>query len=172
MKRKVLASLLLSMVVAFGLTACGEENAEPVEKESQEESTELQEENPVTENVETDAKEEVAEKVEEDVWVPDEFVYNDVTSLDFVAPAVHNGNGEPCNFLWNYTEEDLIAWYLDKYGDEEGQLREHVNNRKIRQNGGTRYYSIAKSNYEENEEYSLELHVGTYHESGKLYHKR
>ncbi len=179
MKRKVLVSLMLSMVLALGLAACGGEKVEPVEKESQvesveneseeeviqEESTEIREETQVTENVETEEKEEVTEKVEEDVWVPDEFVYNDVTSLDFVAPAVHNGDGEPCNFLWNYTEEDLIAWYLDKYGDEEGQLVEQVKNIKNGQAAGEKSYTISKNNYEEKESYSLDFKVGIYHES-------
>ena len=179
MKRKVLASMLLSMVLAVGLAACGGEKVEPVEKESQEESVEnesdkevvqeestaIQEETPIMESVETEEKEEVTEEVEEDVWVPDEFVYNDVTSLDFVAPAVHNGEGDPCNFLWNYTEEDLIAWYLGKFGDEGGQLTEQVTNIKNGQAAGEKSYTISKNNYDENEAYSLNFKVGIYHES-------
>lgn len=175
MKRKSLAVIVLACLMMAG---CGKEIAtenvqeskpqqesQPVAESKQEEKTEQKESQAVVEKEEAKQQTESIEAVDENAWVPDEFVYNGVTSLDFVAPVVHNGDGEPCTFLWNKTEEDLKTWYLEKFGDEEGQLREHVNNSKIRQNGGTKYYTIAKNNYAEKEAYSISFKVGTYHES-------
>ncbi len=204
MKKKIIG-LMLGMVLALGLTACGggddansadvqsgeiqqEAQQEPqtsVEESKEQEATQSQqaESQPVQdlaqetsqesvpaaaqESSET-AKQESATIVEtpkEDVWVPDEFVYNDVKSLDFVAPAAHTGGGEQCTFFWDCTEKDLTDWFVERYGDREGNFVENVSNFTHTNSYDRRSYTIYKSNYSTCEYYDMSMSSGMYNEN-------
>lgn len=104
-----------------------------------------------------------SESAQENVWVPDAFVYNDVKSLDFVAPAAHTGGGEQCTFLWNCEEGDVKTWFVERYGDMEGKVTERVSNTTGTNGNSMRSYGIFKSNSQDY--YSLYVSTGRYHES-------
>lgn len=164
--KKIFATILIA-AMALSMAACGgkddvaQSSVEVVK--SQEKETQNTQEVPVESSSESENEASSLESKEEE-WIPEEFEQTGAIEIDYIAPAVHTGSQEPCTFLWNYTEEDLKNWFVEKCAGIEGTNSEQVSNN---QDGNVyeRIYSTHFNADDSNEEADLTVETGIYHEA-------
>lgn len=165
MKKKLLVTMLIA-TMALSMAACGgkddvaQSSVEVVQ--SQEKETQNTQEVPAESSSESEKASSSGSKEEE--WIPEQFEQTGTIEIDYIAPAVHTGNQEPCTFLWNYTEEDLKNWFAEKYADIEGTNSEQVFNDQ-QGNAYERTYNLGFYVNDSEELAKLTVETGVYHES-------